>query len=54
MEHKTICAVSAIGAITIIELFALYCGIDGALLTGVVGVIAGLGGFIVGAKKTTN
>jgi len=35
----------AIVGITIIELYALHCGIDGVALSTSVGIIAGLGGY---------
>ena len=41
-KYKTL---MAMGCITIIEMFALYNGIDGALLTLSVGALAGLGGY---------
>ena len=41
---------TAIVSITILEGLAICYGIDGKILSGVIGVIAGLGGFIVGRK----
>jgi len=37
--------IAAIAGITIIELYALYQGIDGILLTFVIATLSGLGGY---------
>ena len=42
---------AAIGAITLLEVVALLKGIDGALLTTAIAVIAGLGGYAVAVKR---
>ena len=41
----------AIIAITLLEAFAIWKGIDGALLSIVIAAIAGLGGYAVASKK---
>lgn len=41
---------AAIGSITILELVALMCGVDGTLFALVLAIIAGLAGFKVGGK----
>ncbi len=45
---KWIPAITAIIAITALEGFALYLGINGVLLAGTAAIIAGLGGFTAG------
>ena len=42
----------AILSILVVECFALYQGIDGLLLGGVVAGLAGLGGYELGKKET--
>lgn len=42
--------IAAILCITVLEGLALWKGIDGKILSGAIGVIAGLGGFIAGKK----
>ena len=51
MKGKTIITVTAIGAITAIEMAALSIGMNGILLTAVVAAIAGLGGYEINAVK---
>ena len=46
-KHK-VEAIAAMFCITVLESIALYKGIDGAFLTMVIAVIAGLGGFYIG------
>ncbi len=41
----------AIIAIVLLDGWAIYNGINGALLCGSVGAIAGLGGYAIGTKK---
>lgn len=41
----------AIAAITILELFALWQGIDGTVLAGAIAAVAGLGGYSVALLK---
>lgn len=48
--HNVIKACVAMICVTALEIYALHQGIDGTLLAAAVGVIAGLGGFIVGKK----
>jgi hypothetical protein len=43
-------ALVAIGALTVLEIFALMSGIDGQLFSLVVAAIAGLGGFVIGSE----
>lgn len=50
---KTIEAVAGMICITAIELYAISQGIDGSILSVVVGILAGLGGYTLG-KKTEN
>lgn len=45
--EKVVKAVVAIASITILELYALYQGVDGQALSLAVGAIAGLGGYIL-------
>jgi len=47
-NQSSLTTVVAILCLTVIELAALHKGIDGALLTTVVGFIAGLGGYWLG------
>ena len=51
MKDKTIITVTAIGAITAIEVAALLMGLNGILLTVTIAAIAGLGGYEVKAVK---
>ena len=46
--NKTIIAIMAI---TLLEAFAIWKGIDGAILSVVIAALAGLGGYAVGSKK---
>jgi len=41
----------AIIAITVLEALALYYGVNGALMAGSFALIAGLGGYVAGAKR---
>ena len=52
--NKTIIVFSAIASITVLELYALNQGIDGTLLSTIVGIIAGLGGYIVKGQTAKN
>lgn len=52
MEDKTVLALAAIGAVTVLTTVALILGHDGALLASAAALVAGLGGFVAG--KTTN
>lgn len=45
MKDKTIIAVTAIGAITVIEMVALSMGINGTILALSLASIAGIGGY---------
>ena len=47
-SQSSLTTIVAILCLTVIELAALHKGIDGALLTTVVGFIAGLGGYWFG------
>jgi hypothetical protein len=47
-SQSSLTTIVAILCLTVIELAALHKGIDGALLTTVVGFIAGLGGYWLG------
>jgi hypothetical protein len=47
-RQSSLTTIVAILCLTVIELAALHKGIDGALLTTVVGFIAGLGGYWLG------
>jgi hypothetical protein len=47
-KQNSLTAIIAMFCLTVIELTALHKGIDGALLTTVVGFIAGLGGYWFG------
>lgn len=51
MQDKTALKVAAILGLTLIESIALFQGIDGALLTLVVGSIAGLAGYGIGSYR---
>lgn len=51
---KTIITLAAIASITILEVYALKQGIDGSLLSVVVAVIAGLGGYVAKGQITQN
>lgn len=44
-------AIIAMGVIGALEAYALYLGINGALLAGTTAIIAGLGGFTAGKIK---
>lgn len=48
MNEKTLLALFAMGCITVLEIVAVYHHIDGTLFGAVIGVIAGLGGYVVG------
>ena len=50
-EHR---AYAAIAAITILEIVALLRGVDGAVLSLVVASLAGLGGYVIGARRARN
>ena len=50
MTPKSI-VITAIICIAILESVALYMGIDGALFTLVIAVIAGLAGYVIPAPK---
>lgn len=41
---------AAIISITVLEGIALICGINGVMLAGAIGIVAGLGGFITGKE----
>ena len=45
MKDKTIIAVTAIGAITAIEMVALSMGVNGTILSLTLALIAGIGGY---------
>jgi hypothetical protein len=47
-KQNSLAPIIAMLCLTVIELTALHKGIDGALLTTVVGFIAGLGGYWLG------
>ena len=47
VKDKTIITITAIVCITILEGYAIYNKIDGAVLSLVIGAIAGLGGFLI-------
>lgn len=49
--RKHIVTIVAIVCITILEAIALIRGIDGAVFSTIVGVIAGLGGFWLGKQN---
>ena len=51
MKDKIIISLTAIIAISAMEMIALYQGINGILLTGVIGTIAGLAGYTFGKGK---
>lgn len=51
MKGKTIIILSAMGLITILEVFALSKGINGVLLTSVIALLAGLAGWIAPVPK---
>ena len=54
MNEKTIKALKPIAAmvcITVIEGFAIYSNINGVLLSAVVAVLAGLGGYTFGRRR---
>jgi len=44
-------AITAIIAIAVIECMALFKGMNGTLLSGAIGVIAGIGGLLTDKKK---
>jgi len=46
-----ISAIIAILAITILEIVAITQGINGALLAGAIGIIAGLGGYTASKRR---
>ncbi len=48
---KKIETITAICGIVILESIALMKGIDGTILTMVIGVLAGLGGYYIGGRK---
>lgn len=50
MEDKTILAVIGVISIVILEMFAIYEGINGTALATVVGTIAGIVGLAFGVK----
>ena len=52
MEDRSIIALSSIGCLTLLGAIALFKGIDGTLLAGVIGAICTVAGYIFG--KTTN
>ena len=52
MKDQTILIVVALICITVIQLFALSQGINGTLLITVVGVLCGLVGYNIKARKT--
>jgi len=45
MQDKTIVTLAAIAAISGLEVFAIHSGIDGIVLTTVIGALAGLAGY---------
>lgn len=47
MKDSTVLGLASIGSLTIIEVAALFQGIDSALLVVVVGAVAGLGGYVI-------
>ena len=51
MEDNTIKACVAIVCITALEIYALSQNINGTALAAVVGIIAGLGGYVLGKRK---
>ena len=52
MKDKTILAVTAIGAITAIEMIALSIGINGTILALSLAAIAGIGGYEIKNAET--
>ena len=48
MEDKTVKALVAMACITVLEAIAMYLGVNGTLLAGVVAALAGLGGYAIG------
>lgn len=47
MNDKTVLAITALLCITVLEIWAIYNGLDGTLLAGVVAVLAGIAGYKV-------
>jgi len=47
--YATICTLGAIAGITAIEIIALLLGVNGKVLSLTIALIAGLGGFFLGA-----
>lgn len=52
MSDQTILIIVALICITLIEVTALFLGFNGALLTLVIGALAGLVGYEVKARKS--
>ena len=50
-KNTTVIVCMAIGAITILEVYALSQGINGVLLTGVIAIVAGLAGWMAPQPK---
>ena len=48
---KYIVPVSAIAAILILELAAIFNGVNGATLAGTIAIVAGIGGYTVGSVR---
>ena len=51
MKDKTAISITAIISISVLEGFALYMGMDGKILAGVVAVIAGIAGYELKALR---
>lgn len=51
MEDKTLIILSCLTALVVLELFALYKGMNGTLLTSVFALIGGLGGYQIRMRR---
>lgn len=51
MESQTIIALTGIGGLVGLELYALYLGVDGTALAGVIAAISGIAGYELHAAK---
>jgi hypothetical protein len=51
MKDKNIVCLGIGGMITVLEMSALYCGINGILFTGVISSLVGIFGYTLGHRE---
>ena len=53
MNEKTVIALFAMGCLTLLEIFALYKGVDGQIFATVISALSGIVGYAYAKRKAS-